>query len=105
MFKKGAFMRFRKANTADLANDLSQLLDDLKEVLASKGHDTDPAASRRFGKAASTLEKVRNASSRAVCESKAAAHSANALVHASPWRAVGGALAVGALIGMVLGRR
>lgn len=30
-------MRFRKANTADLANDLSQLLDDLKEVLASKG--------------------------------------------------------------------
>jgi ElaB/YqjD/DUF883 family membrane-anchored ribosome-binding protein len=70
MFTKGAHMRFRKANTADLANDLSQLLDDLKEVLASKGRDADPAASLLFSKAASTLEKVRTASSNAVCESR-----------------------------------
>ncbi|WP_043007608.1 YqjD family protein [Comamonas testosteroni] len=98
-------MRFRKANTADLTNDLSQLLDDLKEVLASKGRDADPAASLLFSKAATTLEKVRTASSNAVCESKAAAQAADAYVHDSPWRAVGGALAVGALIGLVLSRR
>ncbi len=64
-------MRFRKANAADLSNDLSQLLDDLKEVLTTKGRDTDPAASLLLSKAASTLEKVKAASSNAISESKA----------------------------------
>ncbi|WP_427773454.1 DUF883 family protein [Comamonas thiooxydans] len=98
-------MRFRRANAADLSNDLSQLLDDLKEVLTTKGRDTDPAASLLLNKAASTLEKVRAASSNAICESKAAAEAADAYIHDSPWRAVGGALAVGALIGLMLSRR
>lgn len=35
-------MRFRKATAADLSKDLSQLLDDLKEVLATKGRPTLP---------------------------------------------------------------
>lgn len=98
-------MRFRKANTADLSNDISQLLDDLKEVLATKGQDADPAASLLFNKAASTLDKVRTASSNVVCESKAAVEAADDYIHDSPWSAVGGALAVGALIGFVLSRR
>lgn len=98
-------MRFRKASVADLSNDISQLLDDLKEVLMTKGHDADPATSLLFNKAASTLEKVRVASSNVVCESKAVVESADDYIHDSPWRAVGGAFAVGALIGFVLGRR
>ena len=98
-------MRFRKANVADLSNDISQLLDDLKEVLTAKGHDADPATSLLFNKAASTLEKVRVVSSNVVCESKAVVEAADDYIHDSPWRAVGGALAVGALIGFVLGRR
>lgn len=98
-------MRFRKANTADLSKDLSQLLNDLRDVLATKGHDADPAASMLFNKAASTLEKVRSSSAAAINESRAAALSADAYVHDSPWRAVGGALAVGALLGFALSRR
>lgn len=98
-------MRFRKATAADLSNDLSQLLDDLKEVLATKGRDADPSASMIFNKAASTLEKLRSTSATAVEESRAAIQSADAYVHDSPWRAVGGALAVGALIGFALSRR
>ncbi|MDH1476872.1 hypothetical protein N5F13_20435 [Comamonas thiooxydans] len=98
-------MRFRKANAADLSNDLAQLLDDLKAVLSTKGRETDPAASLLMSKAASTLDKVRTASSNALAESKAAAVAADAYIHESPWRAVGGALAVGALIGLVLSRR
>lgn len=98
-------MRFRKASTADLSNDISQLLDDLKEVLTTKGRDADPAASLLFNKAASTLDKVRTASSNVVCDSKAAVEAADDYIHDSPWRAVGGALAVGALIGFVLSRR
>ena len=98
-------MRFRKANTADLSNDISQLLDDLKEVLTTKGRDADPAASLLFNKAASTLDKVRTASSNVVCDSKAAVEAADDYIHDPPWRAVGGALAVGALIGFVLSRR
>lgn len=98
-------MRFRKATAADLSKDLSQLLDDLKEVLATKGRDADPAASMIFNKAASTLEKVRSTSAAAVDESRAAVQSADDYVHNSPWRAVGGALAVGALLGFALSRR
>lgn len=98
-------MRFRKADTADISNDLGQLLDDLREVLTTKGRDADPAASLLFNKAASTLEKIRSASSTALCESRAAVQSADDYVQESPWRAVGGALAVGALLGFVLSRR
>ena len=98
-------MIFRKANAADISSDLSQLLDDLKEVLTNEGRETEPAASMLLNKAASALEKVRAASSNAISESKAAAEATDAYIHDSPWRAVGGALAVGALIGLVLSRR
>lgn len=98
-------MRFRKANAADLSKDLSQLLDDLKEVLVTTGREADPAASMIFNKAASTLEKVRSTSAAAVDGSRAAVRSADAYVHDSPWRAVGSALAVGALLGFALSRR
>ena len=98
-------MRFRKANAADLSKDLSQLLDDLKEVLANKGRDADPAASMLFNKASLALEKVRSTSAAAVDGSRAAVQSADVYVHDSPWRAVGGALAVGTLLGFALSRR
>lgn len=103
--KKGAHVRFRKANTSDLSNDLSQLLDDLQDILTSKGRCTDPAAALLFNKAASTLGKMRSTSSTAISGSKAVAQSANAYLHDSPWRALSGALAVGALLGLFLSKR
>lgn len=98
-------MRFRKANAADLSKDLSQLLDDLKEVITSKEREASPAASLLLNQAASTLEKVRSASNAAVCKTNGVAHSAHTYVHDSPWRAVGGALLAGALLGLVISRR
>lgn len=92
-------MRMRKANTANLSDDLNRLLNDLRDVLASKTHDADATASQLYSKAVATLEKARSASSAALDESKAAVQSVDTYVHDSPWRAVGGALAVGVLLG------
>lgn len=98
-------MRYRKANTADLSSDLSQLLDDLREVLESKEHAADPALSLLLNKVVAALEKVREASSHAVDQTKAVAQCADAYVHESPWKVIGGALAVGAVLGCALSRR
>lgn len=98
-------MRFRKANAADLSSDLSRLLDDLRDLLSSNRRDAAPAASMLFNKAASTLAKVRTASSNAIDQSKAIALSTDSYVHQSPWRLAGGALAVGAALGFALSKR
>ncbi|GAO73235.1 MULTISPECIES: DUF883 family protein [Comamonas] len=97
-------MKVQKESAAELPRDVNRLLDDLRNVLASNGHDADPAASMLFSKAASTLEKVKTASANAIGQSKALALSADSYVHASPWRVVGGALAAGTLLGFALTR-
>ena len=97
-------MRVQKASAAEPPSDISRILDDLRDVLVSNGHDADPATSMLFSKAASTLEKVKAASSNAIGQSKALALATDSYVHASPWRVVGGALAAGTLLGFALSR-
>lgn len=95
-------MIFRKANATNLPSDVSRLLDDLREVLSP---NATPAVSMFTHTAASTLAKVRTASSNAIEQSKAIVLSTDSYVHESPWRVAGGALALGAVIGFTLSRR
>ncbi|TYK68024.1 DUF883 family protein [Comamonas testosteroni] len=95
-------MIFRKANATNLPSDVSRLLDDLREVLSP---NAAPAVSMFTHTAASTLAKVRTASSNAIEQSKAIVLSTDSYVHESPWRVAGGALALGAVIGFTLSRR
>lgn len=98
-------MRFGKNKTPDLQGDLGQLLDDLRELLSSTDKAADPALTQVRHKVEAALGKVRESSAQAVEQSKALAHDADNYLHESPWQAVGGALAVGALIGFMLSRR
>lgn len=97
-------MKFRKANATVLANDLSQILNDLRDVLTSTKRSANPAAFLLFNKAATTLDKFRATSTNVLDQSKAMAHNADVYAHESPWKAAGGALAVGALLGFALSR-
>ncbi|MEQ6437036.1 DUF883 family protein [Comamonas sp. w2-DMI] len=98
-------MRLRKSPASVISNDLGQLLDDLHELLSSRQKDADSALTQLGDKLGSTLDKVRSTSSQAVDQSRALAQNADDYVHDSPWRAIGGALAVGALLGFMLSRR
>lgn len=98
-------MRFGKSKTPDLQGDLGQLLDDLRELLSSTDKAADPALSQVRHKVEAALAKVCETSACALEQSKTLAHDADDYLRESPWRAVGGALAVGALIGFMLNRR
>lgn len=98
-------MRFGKSKTPDLRGDLDLLLEDLRALLSSTDKAADPALTQVRHQLETALGKMRETSAHAVEQSKALAHDADDYLHESPWRAVGGALAVGALLGFMLSRR
>ena len=74
-------------------------------MLSSTDKTADPALTQICRKIETALCKVRDTSTHAVEQSRALAHDADDYLHESPWQAVGGALAVGALLGFMLSRR
>lgn len=95
--------------TSNLEAAADAVVEDVRGVLASKDLDSIPhikALRQRVDAKLAiarelTAEKARIAAKKA----RVAADSANAYAHDEPWQIAGAALAVGVLVGLVLGRR
>ena len=98
-------MRFGKTPETTAATDLEQLLGDLRNLLSSQAPEAESAISQIRQRLADGVDRARVTSAQALEQSKVLAQQADDYVSDSPWRAVGGALAVGALLGFMLSKR
>ncbi|MEG2048150.1 MAG: hypothetical protein RR100_14970 [Comamonas sp.] len=97
-------MKLGSTKTSTVQDDLSTLLRDVSDLLVTQGKD-EPRLKQARELVDSGLSRVRGAASGAVDYSRDMARGADNYVHDSPWQVVGGALAVGVVIGMLLSRR
>lgn len=98
-------MRPQKSTNSDVLQDFAQLLDDVRDLLSTKEQLAVPALGQVRQKIEAAVDRVRETSANAVGQSKELVHNADDYVHESPWKTVGGALAVGTLVGFMLSRR
>lgn len=103
-------MSFSVSDTVSAAQaDLERLAADVRGLLASKDLDSIPeirVLRERIDERLHTArEAAVNAASEAARQAKEAAYVADRYAHDEPWRVAGAALAIGAVIGFVLGRR
>lgn len=93
-------------NLESAAEDIAR---DVRGVLASKDLDSVPqikALRQRIDtKLAIARELAAEKSKLAAEKARRAADTANAYAHDEPWQIAGAALAVGVLVGLILGRR
>ncbi|MDF1485247.1 DUF883 family protein [Ramlibacter sp. H39-3-26] len=89
--------------------EIEKLVSDLRELVDSKELDSIPeikALRRRLDAGLHSLrDSAVEAAQEAAYQAKEAARAANEYAHDEPWRVAGAALAVGALLGFLLGRR
>lgn len=89
--------------------ELEKLVADLRGLIASKDLDAVPEIKVLRQRIDDGMHSVREAAVRAAQEAarqaKDAALAADRFAHDEPWRLAGAALAIGALVGFVLGRR
>lgn len=97
-------MKLFSPSASTLQRDLTRLLQDTGEVLAARAQE-EPKLREAVQLLDRGLSQARSAASGALEYSKDIARNTDDYVHDSPWRAVGGALAIGLVIGMLLTRR
>lgn len=97
-------MRFGNPTASTVQRDLTRLLQDTGDLLAATAKN-EPKLKEAMQFLDNGLNKVRGATSSAMDYSKCVARDTDDFVRDSPWQAVGGALAVGVVIGMLLSRR
>lgn len=97
-------MKLGRTKTATVQEELGTLLRDVSDLLVTQAKD-EPRLKQAKELVDSGLSRVRDAASGAVDYSRDMARGADDYVHDSPWQVVGGALAVGVVIGMLLSRR
>jgi len=89
--------------------ELENLVADLRSLIGRKELDSVPEIRALRERMESGIESVRDSAVRAAQEAarqaREAARVANDYAHDEPWRVAGAALAVGALVGYLLGRR
>ena len=98
-------MKFRKTPATNAASDLEQLLSDLRDLVSSQAPEAQSAMAQIRQRLVDGVDMARSTSAQALEQSKVLAQQADDYVNDAPWRAVGGALAVGALLGFMLSRR
>ncbi len=98
-------MKFRKTPAANAASDLEQLLSDLRDLVSSQAPEAQSAMAQVRQRLVDGVDMARSTSAQALEQSKVLAQQADDYVNDAPWRAVGGALAVGALLGFMLSHR
>ncbi|MEG3002711.1 MAG: hypothetical protein RR855_19405 [Comamonas sp.] len=98
-------MKLGSTKTSTVQDDLSTLLRDVSDLLVTTQAKDEPRLKQARELVDSGLSRVRGAASGAVDYSRDMARGADNYVHDSPWQVVGGALAVGVVIGMLLSRR
>jgi ElaB/YqjD/DUF883 family membrane-anchored ribosome-binding protein len=97
-------MKLGSTKTSTVQDDLGTLLRDVSDLLVTQAKD-EPRLKQAKELVDNGLSRVRGAASGAVDYSRDMARGADDYVHDSPWQVVGGALAVGVVIGMLLSRR
>ena len=89
--------------------DLENLVSDLRNLLSSKEVDTETKLHQLRQRMDDGVHYARDSAVRAAQEAarqaKDAAYAADQYAHDEPWRVAGAALAMGALVGFLLGRR
>lgn len=89
--------------------DLENLVSDLRGLLAAKELDAVPQIQQLRQRLDDGISNARDSAVRAAQEAarqaRDAAYAADRYAHDEPWRVAGAALAVGALVGFMLGRR
>lgn len=89
--------------------ELEKLVSDLRGLLDSKTLDEVPEIKAVRKRLEDGLQSVQSSTVRAAQEAahqaKEAARAANEYAHDEPWRVAGAALAAGAVVGFLLGRR
>ncbi len=89
--------------------DLENLVSDLRNLLSSKEVDTETKLYQLRQRMDDGVHYARDSAVRAAQEAarqaKDAAYAADQYAHDEPWRVAGAALAMGALVGFLLGRR
>ena len=90
-------------------DDLEKLVSDLRGLLSARERDKVPEISARRQRSDDSMNVVRDSAVRAAQDAarqaRDAADKADRYAHDEPWRVAGAALAVGALVGFMLGRR
>lgn len=97
-------MRFGSPNASTLQRDLIRLLQDTGDLLGSMARD-EPKLKEAMKLIDSGLNKAQTTAAGAIDYSKNVVRGADEYVHESPWQSVGGALAVGVVLGMLICRR
>jgi len=97
-------MKLFSPNVSTIQRDLTRLLQDTGDVLAARAKE-EPKLKEAVQFLDRGLSRARNAANGAVDYSRDVARNTDDYVHDSPWQAIGGALAVGVVIGMLLTRR
>lgn len=90
-------------------DDLEKLVSDLRGLLSARELDKVPEISALRQRIDDSITNVRESAVRAAHDAarqaREAADVADRYAHDEPWRVAGAALAVGALLGFMLGRR
>lgn len=99
----------RKSAAATAQAELEDLVADLRDVLGRKELDVVPEISKLRERLEDGLykarERARDAAHDAAERARDAAHRADNYAHDEPWRVAGVALAIGTMLGYMLGRR
>lgn len=92
-----------------LKQDIQTLLDDaqalFKEAASVTGEKADSLRQKGQGLLEDALEKAQNLQAAAIEKSKEVAEKTDDYVRENPWRAVAISLGVGAVVGILLGRK
>lgn len=95
--------------TSKVAEELQNLAQDIKEVLEEEELAGNAKVKALRARVENTLEDVRDsavsAAKEAAYRARRAADAADEYAHEEPWRLVGAGVAVGVVIGFLLGRR
>lgn len=90
-------------------SDMEKLVSDLRGLLSARELDKMPEISALRQRIDDSMNTVRDSAARAAQDAarqaREAADVADRYAHDEPWRVAGAALAVGALLGFMLGRR
>lgn len=92
-----------------LINDFKVVVSDAEALLKATAGQGGEAVAAARAKAETSLatakEKMAEAQAALLARTRAAARATDEYVHTHPWQSIGGAAAVGVVIGLLIGRR
>lgn len=92
-----------------LMSDLRVVISDAEELLRMTANQAGEGAADLRGRVQARMQQAKadlaNLQHAVVVKAQAAGHAADEFVHESPWKAMGAAVGVGLVVGLLIGRR